>query len=236
MSIESLWRKINLWKLHFQSILAFALSNTGILCENIQWVPQIAFCLSIGSSNATLFAWKIYIIFKNFSEIGRKIFDSLNQIFRQVWENCILLVQRTFSVKKIFLVTNFYWNISTTLNERISPFCLKLFSGSSQLHSMFSSDQLKELHFLTNSYLFSSLLDIEQTTFGLQKFFWQGCEKFISLVLGNILEKLIFLERKTIFVSFPVWQKFSNRVVKTAFCVFKETNRGKVFFRKSCFF
>ena len=84
--------------------------------------------------------------------------------------------------------------------------------------------------------MFSSFLDIEQKFLAFKKFFWQGCQKFISLVLGNILEKLIFLERKTIFVSFPVWQKFSDRVVKTAFCVFKETNRGKViFFQKSCF-
>ena len=70
----------------------------------------------------------------------------------------------------------------------------------------------------------------------LKKFFWQVCQNFISIVLGNNLEKLIFLERKTIFVSFPVWQKFPDRVVKTAFCVFKETNRGKVIFSKKVVF
>ena len=69
----------------------------------------------------------------------------------------------------------------------------------------------------------------------LKKFFWQGCQNFTSLVLGNILEKLIALERIKFFYHFRSEKFFLLGLTKLHSEFLMEQIDEKYFSRKNCF-
>ena len=108
--------------------------------------------------------------------------------------------------------------------------------GSSQLQSMFSSHQLKELHFSTNSYLFSSFLDIEQTNLAFKEVFFGRVVKTSFHFSWETFRKSHFFAQDFVFCILSAltkifWQGCQNSILRF------QTNKPRKnnFLEKSCF-
>ena len=200
VSIATFWRQIIHWKtLFFQINFAHSAKKFSAFCGTFSvWL------IKLHSSCP----WEH--LMKN------KLFENVIRYFKILfghWEIKILALGQKSSAS--FFKIAFYvstgiirWKISVSWPKFFERFlghwakkCHRfvwIFSaGSSQLHSMFSWDQLEELHFSTESYLFWSLLDSEQKIFGLQKSFFDRVVKTSFYLSREIF--CVFLGRTKIF-------------------------------------
>ena len=108
--------------------------------------------------------------------------------------------------------------------------------GRHNCNLCFHHTNLKNYIFQRIAICFHHFWTLSKQIWPSKRFFSAGLSKLHFTFPWKPFRKTFFLHRILFFVSFPLWQKFSDRVVKIPFCVFKQTNRGKIIFSKKAVF